>query len=84
MRVVGVAPGVVERTALRSEAYEESLARARHESVDELRGSYKAGIPLAREAQLGEIANVVAFVASRRASYLTGVTLNVSGGKSWL
>ncbi len=41
---------------------------------------YTARIPLARIADAHEIADVVVFLASPRASYMTGATVNVSGG----
>ena len=37
-------------------------------------------IPLAKLGQAKEIANVVAFLASDEASYMTGQTLHVDGG----
>jgi 3-oxoacyl-[acyl-carrier protein] reductase len=37
-------------------------------------------IPIGRMAQPSEVAEVVAFLASPAASYITGTTLNVSGG----
>jgi 3-oxoacyl-[acyl-carrier protein] reductase len=37
-------------------------------------------IPLGRLAEVEEFASVVAFLASERASYLTGVSLAVDGG----
>jgi 3-oxoacyl-[acyl-carrier protein] reductase len=39
-----------------------------------------ADIPLGRVGTPEEFANVVVFLASERASYLTGVTLQVDGG----
>jgi 3-oxoacyl-[acyl-carrier protein] reductase len=41
---------------------------------------YLARIPLRRIADAREIADVVVFLASPRASYMTGTTVNVSGG----
>jgi 3-oxoacyl-[acyl-carrier protein] reductase len=41
---------------------------------------YLARIPIGRIASAQEVANVVAFLASERASYMTGTTVNVSGG----
>lgn len=41
---------------------------------------YLASTPLKRAAQPVEIANVVAFLASDAASYMTGATVNVNGG----
>jgi 3-oxoacyl-[acyl-carrier protein] reductase len=39
-----------------------------------------AAIPLGRHGRAEEIGDVVAFLASERASYVTGVTLQVDGG----
>ena len=41
IRVVGVAPGVLEATGLRTEEYERKLAYARRESIPELRATYE-------------------------------------------
>jgi NAD(P)-dependent dehydrogenase (short-subunit alcohol dehydrogenase family) len=40
----------------------------------------KASIPLGRLAELDEMANVVLFLASDQASYVTGATIDVNGG----
>ncbi len=83
IRVVGVAPGILEETALRDGAYERALAYARGVTVEHLRATYEtSAIPLGRVGRLQEVANVVCFLASDRASYLHGTTINVSGGKS--
>lgn len=84
IRVVGVAPGILEATGLRTIAYETALAYTRGITVDQLRAGYtKTGTtPLGRAGKLSEVANTVAFLASDRASYIHGVTLNVAGGKT--
>jgi sorbitol-6-phosphate 2-dehydrogenase len=80
---VGLAPGILEATALRSENYEKSLAYTRGISVEELRDSYeRVSIPIGRVGTLAEVANVVCFLASDRAAYVHGTTVNISGGKS--
>ena len=84
IRVVGVAPGILEATGLRTISYETALAYTRGITVDQLRAGYtKTGTtPLGRAGKLSEVANTVAFLASDRASYIHGVTLNVAGGKT--
>lgn len=83
IRVAGVAPGIVEVTALRSPEYERALAYTRGITVEQLRASYeKVSIPLGRTGKLAEVASVVCFLASDRAGYVHGTTINVSGGKS--
>lgn len=83
VRVVGIAPGILEATALRTEEYERALAYTRGITVEELRRKYKkVAIPLGRSGKLGEVANTVCFLASDRAGYIHGTTVNVSGGKT--
>lgn len=41
-----------------------------------------AGIPLGRVGESEEAGDVIAFLASARASYVTGVTINIDGGAS--
>ncbi|MBN2301772.1 MAG: SDR family oxidoreductase [Lentisphaerae bacterium] len=83
VRVVGVAPGILEVTALRSPEYERALAYARGITVEQLRAGYaKISIPLGRSGKLNEVADLVCFLASNRGSYIHGTTINISGGKS--
>lgn len=83
IRVVGVAPGILEVTDLRTDAYEKGLAYTRGITVEQLRASYeKVSIPIGRAGKLEEVANVVAFLISPAASYITGTVVNISGGKS--
>lgn len=84
IRVVGVAPGIMEETGLRTLAYEEALAYTRGISVETLRKNYQnvKTIPLGRSGHLSEVASVVSFLLSDQASYLSGITINVAGGKS--
>jgi len=83
IRVVGIAPGILEQTALRTPEYERALAYTRGITVEELRRGYEqASIPLGRVGRLDEVANVVCFLVSDLASYITGTVINISGGKS--
>lgn len=84
IRVVGVAPGILEATGLRTPSYEEALAYTRNITVDDLRKGYSSTktTPLGRSGKLTEVANLVAFLISDRASYIHGVTINVAGGKT--
>lgn len=84
VRVVGVAPGILEATGLRTQAYEDALAYTRGITVEKLRAGYASTstTPLGRSGKLSEVASTVAFLLSDRASYIHGVTLNVAGGKT--
>jgi sorbitol-6-phosphate 2-dehydrogenase len=83
IRVVGVAPGILEATELRTPEYERAVAYTRGITVEQFRATYeKVSIPLGRTGRLSEVANLVCFLASDRASYIHGTTLNISGGKS--
>ncbi|WP_209687017.1 SDR family oxidoreductase [Lactobacillus colini] len=84
IRVVGVAPGIMEATGLRTPSYERALAYTRNITVDQLRAGYSSTTttPMGRSGHLYEVADLVAYLLSNRASYITGVTINVAGGKS--
>ena len=84
VRVVGVAPGILEATGLRTPSYEEALAYTRNITVDQLRAGYNktSTTPLGRPGRLDEVADLVAFLASSRSEYIHGVTINIAGGKT--
>lgn len=55
--------------------------RAREEKGDESQWqSFLGGLPLGRAGEVQEVADVVTFLASPRASWVSGVVLNVDGG----
>ena len=68
----GIAVNAVAPGMMLTEMTAETLRRAGKK--------YEDRIPLGRIGEIEEIANVVAFLASERASYMTGATVDVSGG----
>ena len=82
IRVLACAPGIMEATGLRSEAYNDALAYTRGCKPQELSTDYSKVIPLGRDGKLDEVGNLVAFMVSDRAGYIAGTTINISGGKS--
>jgi NAD(P)-dependent dehydrogenase (short-subunit alcohol dehydrogenase family) len=64
-----VSPGAVDTPMLRDGMTDQALE------------SFRAQIPLGRFAAPEELAGAVVFLASDHASYITGATLNVSGGQ---
>lgn len=69
VRVVGVAPGIV-RTSIHADAGEPG----RVDRVGPL-------VPLGRAGEPGEVADAIAWLMSDEASYVTGTTLRVAGGR---
>lgn len=82
IRVVGVAPGVNKRTNMNSDANYAALAYTRGHDPEAIDTDYASSIPLGRVGELDEIADLVSYLVSDHASYITGTTLNVTGGKS--
>ena len=77
MRVLGVCPGAVQTERITTML----KTRARDEKGDENRWQdYFSGMPLNRPALVEEVAGVVVFLCSERASWLTGTTINLDGG----
>jgi 3-oxoacyl-[acyl-carrier protein] reductase len=76
--VNSVAPGYTQTE--RQDEVMEANALATGRTKVELMEIRAAEIPMRRAASVEEIAAAVAFLASERASYITGVTLQVDGG----
>ena len=51
-------------------------------SVDEYYKRMISDIPMKRVGEAREVANVIAFLASDAASYVTGTSINLDGGMS--
>jgi NAD(P)-dependent dehydrogenase (short-subunit alcohol dehydrogenase family) len=72
IRVNAVSPGVIDTPF--------------HEvfSTQEMMANFVKGIPMGRVGKSEEVANVIAFLASDAASYITGETIEVNGGQLML
>jgi 3-oxoacyl-[acyl-carrier protein] reductase len=76
--VNNVCPGYTATARLLSLA--ERLAEKEGVTPDQIESRWAAETPLRRVGQPEEFASVVVFLASERASYLTGVSIQVDGG----
>ena len=75
IRINAVCPGIIVDTDMRAEA--EAMNRA--QGLPDVATRVQA-IPLRRAGTPDEIAELVAFLASDRAAYMTGQAINVTGG----
>ncbi|MEP6741028.1 MAG: SDR family oxidoreductase [bacterium] len=76
--VNNIAPGYT--LTERQDELATARAKAMGKPKEEMIGLWAAQVPMRRLASPEEIAAAVAFLASERASYITGVTLQVDGG----
>jgi len=67
INVIGLAPGMVETPST-------------EEALKVNRAQYESRIPLGRIAKSEEIAGVAVFLMSEKANYITGATIDISGG----
>ena len=82
INVNAVCPGIVE-TDMGGKSFEE-YARVSHKykTPDEARKAVLSLIPMRRLATVDEVVNVIVFLASNQADYMTGQALNITGGQT--
>jgi 3-oxoacyl-[acyl-carrier protein] reductase len=76
--VNNVCPGSI--WTARSQKSVQAQAERQGISIAEALERFNQGIPLRRQGEPEELANLVVFLASERASYITGTTIQVDGG----
>lgn len=81
IRVNAVCPGNILDGTLWQESLYEQYARTQGLTVEEVRRKYESQVPLGRGCTYDDVANVVAFLCSDEASYMTGQAINVTGGQ---
>jgi NAD(P)-dependent dehydrogenase (short-subunit alcohol dehydrogenase family) len=78
INVNAVCPGIADTDMMDEEL--EVLKKVRGKSEKELRDEFLGVIPLGRYETPGDVANLVLFLSSEGASYMTGQSINVTGG----
>jgi NAD(P)-dependent dehydrogenase (short-subunit alcohol dehydrogenase family) len=78
VRVNAVCPGLVDTPM--NDVVNEGIAPLRGLDAEELARSRVGMVPLGRMADAREVAEVIAFLLSDAASYMTGQSVNVTGG----
>jgi sorbitol-6-phosphate 2-dehydrogenase len=81
VRVNSVCPGNLLDGTLWQESLYEQYAATQNLTVEQVRAKYLDQVPLGRGCSYEDVANVVAFLASDEAGYMTGQAINVTGGQ---
>ena len=81
IRVNAICPGNLLDSPLWVDSLYEQYARNQGITKEEVRQKYLNQVPLGRGCTYEDVANVLVFLASDQASYMTGQAINVTGGQ---
>lgn len=81
IRVNAVCPGNLLDGTLWQQSLFEQYGKTQGLPPEEVRAKYESQVPLGRGCTYQDVANVVVFLASPDASYMTGQAINVTGGQ---
>jgi sorbitol-6-phosphate 2-dehydrogenase len=81
VRVNAVCPGNLLDSPLWLDSLYEQYSRNQGISKEQVRQKYIDQVPLGRGCSYEDVCNVIVFLASDNASYLTGQAINVTGGQ---
>ncbi len=81
IRVNAVCPGNLLDSPLWTESLFKQYARNQGITEEEVRQKYIDQVPMKRGCTYDDVCNVVVFLASDQASYMTGQAINVTGGQ---
>jgi len=81
IRVNAVCPGNLLNSPLWVNSLFKQYAQNQGISEEEVRRKYIEQVPMKRSCEYEDVANVVVFLASDMASYMTGQAINVTGGQ---
>ena len=73
-----VCPGRIDTA--RHRKLNEDRAKRSNRPLEEVNKEMKGEVPLGRYGESAEVADLVLFLASERASYITGTTIQIDGG----
>ena len=81
VRVNAICPGNLLDSPLWVNSLYEQYARNQGLTKEQIREKYLNQVPLKRSCTYDDVANVLVFLASDEASYMTGQAINVTGGQ---
>ncbi len=80
IRVNCVCPGITEETGVWAQVSADYV-RSLGLSAEAVTRQFTAKVPLGRLARVDDVVEVVCFLASERAAYMTGQAINITGGR---